>query len=116
MQKKYGIGLFLVTCILLAALFFGYSAEEKYLEKLEMEDSRADNLLTTQGSAQRETQYYLCELYGYVVVYLSDRETIYEYTNIPLTELPEALQTEILNGKIIEGTDRLYGFLENYSS
>ena len=60
--------------------------------------------------------YYLKELNGYVVVYLSDKKTVYEYTDISLEDLPENLQKEIQNGKYIETSESLYGFLENYSS
>ena len=51
-----------------------------------------------------------------MVVYLSDRETIYEMTEIPLNSLPEQVQTEVEAGKFIETVNELYGFLENYSS
>ena len=51
-----------------------------------------------------------------VIVYLDDQTSIYEYTNIRVEELPEELQNEIREGKRLEGKDKLYGFLENYSS
>lgn len=51
-----------------------------------------------------------------MIVYLDDQTSIYEYTNIRVEELPEELQNEIREGKRLEGKDKLYGFLENYSS
>ena len=60
--------------------------------------------------------YYLAEKNGYVVVYLSDKKTVYEYTDILFRDLPEDLQAEIETGKPVENTELLYGFLENYSS
>ena len=68
------------------------------------------------GQALKDDCYYLKELNGYVVVYLSDKKTVYEYTDISLEGLPENLQKEIQNGKYIETSESLYGFLENYSS
>ena len=56
------------------------------------------------------------EVNGYIVVYLSDKKTPYEYTDIRYDELPAAVREEIRNGKYIEDTGTLYGFLENYSS
>ena len=56
------------------------------------------------------------EVNGYVVVYLSDRKTPYEYTDILYDELPAILRQEIRNGKYLEGSEELFGFLENYSS
>lgn len=60
--------------------------------------------------------YYLCELHGFVVVYLSDRTTVYEMTEIPVSELPAEVQQEIRTGKYMKDKEALYGFLENYSS
>ena len=56
------------------------------------------------------------EVNGYIVVYLSDKKTPYEYTDILYDQLPERLRDEIRNGKYVEGQKELYGFLENYSS
>ena len=64
----------------------------------------------------RDGGYLLRELNGFVAVYLADGNTIYELTEIPLSDLPEELQQQILEGKILSTEDELYGFLENYSS
>lgn len=85
--------------------------EEKELQKQEV---------STQGEqVQAETKeylYYLMGEDGYVNIYLADRKTIYEYTDIPLEILPLELQSEILEGKGISSEGELYDFLENYSS
>ena len=72
--------------------------------------------ISTEGDAVQEDGYYLCGLHGYVAVYLSDKTTIYELTEIPLTDLPEEIQQEIIKGKYVETAEELYAFLENYSS
>ena len=64
----------------------------------------------------KEDCYYLKNVNGYVVVFLSDKKTAYEYTDILCEELPESVREEIANGKYIENQEELYGFLENYSS
>lgn len=75
------------------------------------------HLLSRTGSkASKNDCYYLMEVNGYIVVYFSDKKTPYEYTDIHYDELPELLRQEITNGKYIESTAELYGFLENYSS
>ena len=56
------------------------------------------------------------EVNGYLVVYLGDRKTPYEYTDIPYDELPALVREEVRNGKYIKSAEELYGFLENYSS
>ena len=49
-------------------------------------------------------------------MYLSDKETVYEFTEIPVNDLPEEIQQEIATGKYIPTVKELYAFLENYSS
>ena len=124
MGKKYGIGLFTIALVLMAVVTYGYRAEYRYSQDLveEGEKEQTENSISqektvsTQGDAQKDELYYLKDLNGYVVVYMNDRTTVYEYTNILISDLPDTYQNEIKNGMIIEGTEKLYGFLENYSS
>ena len=124
MGKKYGIGLFTIALVLMAVVTYGYRAEYRYSQELveEGEKEQTENSISqektvsTQGDAQKDELYYLKDLNGYVVVYMNDRTTVYEYTNILISDLPDTYQNEIKNGMIIEGTEKLYRFLENYSS
>ena len=124
MGKKYGIGLFTIALVLMAVVTYGYRAEYRYSQELveEGEKEQTENSISqektvsTKGDAQKDELYYLKDLNGYVVVYMNDRTTVYEYTNILISDLPDTYQNEIKNGMIIEGTEKLYGFLENYSS
>lgn len=75
-----------------------------------------EETVRTEGEALKEDCYYLMEINGYIVVYLSDKKTPYEYTDILYDELPEKIRDEIRNGKYMENTRELYSFLENYSS
>ena len=123
MKNKYGIGFLLflilvvfgITCAYQLSLNKGkreIQAEITAKEQREMNDTS----VAADGQALKDDCYYLKELNGYVVVYLSDKKTVYEYTDISLEYLPENLQKEIQNGKYIETSESLYGFLENYSS
>lgn len=125
MQKKYGIILTFSLFAFLAVLSLGYREEYKYLvrksqnpSETQSENQSDDTLLQVQGTAEKEEEqsYYLTILNGYVVVFRSDRQTLFEYTDIPLADLPTELQNELKKGKIIIGEEKLYGFLENYSS
>ncbi len=49
-------------------------------------------------------------------IYLGDRETLYEETEITLEDLPDDLKEEVLRGKGLKSPGELYDFLENYSS
>ena len=124
MQKKYGIILTFSLFVFLAALSFGYREVYKYLENKmqnsteEQAEKSPTEVLQVQGTAENEQEqvYYLTVRNGYVVVYLSDKQTLFEYTDILLTDLPTDLQEELKTGKTITGEEKLYGFLENYSS
>ena len=72
--------------------------------------------MAADGEALKEDCYYLMEVNGYIVVYLSDKTTPYEYTDILYEDLPAMMREEVRNGKYIETTEELYGFLENFSS
>lgn len=95
-------------------------AMEDREEELKQAREMAKQEASTQGEmVLAETEdylYYLIEEFGYVNIYLADRETIYEYTNITMDMLPAALQSEISEGKGMASERELYDFLENYSS
>ena len=108
MRKKRKTGFLL---LLLLILLGGCGKTDFQIPEQETEQT-----VSTQGGAHKEGVYYLKNRNGYVIVYLDDQTSIYEYTNIRVEELPEELQNEIREGKRLEGKDKLYGFLENYSS
>ena len=126
MKNKYGIGflicMLLMACAVTAAYQVSLNREKEELRaeiKAQEQRKAADEKQTTvtaDGQALKEDCYSLMERNGYVVVYLKDKKTAYEYTDILFSELPETIQKEIKNGKYIENTQALYGFLENYSS
>jgi len=60
--------------------------------------------------------FYLAVRDHEVVVYLEDKETIYINTGILLETLPEEVQLQVINMLYMENEEKLYGFLEAYSS
>lgn len=91
--------------------------EEEEQDPLERAERRA--ALSDPDSVQAATEeyaFYLGEASGYVIIYHADRQTIYEYTTIPVSSLPEEIQEQIQVGKGVTGEQELYEFLENYSS
>ena len=115
MKRKYSIGLICAIVLLLLVLSLGYRKQYEYVEEQVRIDEEKETL-SVQGSAEKEQIFYLKSLNGYVVVYLEDGKTIFEYTDIKVSELSEEMQQEIEQGKRITGLEKLYGFLENYSS
>ena len=119
MRNKYGIGFFTAAIVLLLVLtcayqFSYYKAKER--AALEAEAKEKTESIATEGEASKEDGFYLMEVNGYLVVYLGDRKTPYEYTDIPYDELPALVREEVRNGKYIKNAEELYSFLENYSS
>lgn len=65
---------------------------------------------------QPSQSFYLAVRDNEVVVYLEDRSTVYINTGIELDSLPEKIQQEIIQMIWVEDEERLYHFLESYSS
>lgn len=61
-------------------------------------------------------KYYVIYRQGRIVIYYSDRKTVFEYPDIKLGDLPIDLQCELLSGKEMKDEAELYNFLQNYSS
>lgn len=111
MKHKYSIGFLIVIIFILLFILFPISTE-----KSEQSTNDQPESIETDGYVIKENSFYLFEVNGYVVVFLNDQKTPYEYTDILYDELPLLLQQEIRNGKYIKNLEELYGFLENYSS
>ena len=124
MKTKYVIGLLAVFLLITALLAAGYQISYRQVMERQAaaaEKEAATESIAAEGEAVKEKKgeedgYWISYLQGYVTVYLSDRTTIYEMTDILLTDLPEEVQQEIAAGKYISTTEELYAFLENYSS
>ncbi len=73
-------------------------------------------LRKTYASDWNENEYYICDVNGEVVVYYSDKSTIYEYTGIRTENLGEDEQIRIRIGYFVSDEEELYSLLESYSS
>lgn len=114
MNKKYCIGFFSAVFLCVILLNTAYSISyQKIKARAESEQTEAR---AAEGTAVKNEGYYLKNRNGYVIVYLSDGQTVYEDTNISLSDLPPELQTEIEAGKYLDTSREIYSFLENYSS
>ncbi len=119
----YGSGLFLLLFALGAGFYASYQFGVSRSPETEAAETAA--LSGTAGSldsyaleteAKGAVGYILKAENDRVVVYCADGTTLFEYTDILVSDLPYELQAEIRNGKEISGTAQLYSFLENYSS
>lgn len=109
MKKKYSIGLIILTIAIVFLFVFVYRISyQKAL--LDMETKLIEEYQNL------EDCYYIKGTDGYVTVYFADEETVYEYTSIPIDDLPEEVQKELKSGRKVDSIGQVYGFLENYSS
>ena len=77
-------------------------------EKIVLRKSYNQNLI--------QYKYYLAIHNNEIIVYYSDKRTIYENTGIDASCLSEHAQTELSVGKYVKDEDELYSLLESYSS
>lgn len=70
---------------------------------------------TYSDSAQKQ-DFYLYEKDGKIVIYLGDKRTIYDYTDIAFESLDFRLQRKILKGYYVKDSKELYDFLQNHTS
>ena len=121
MKKRYGIGfligMIVVTLVLVCAYQLSYDRAIRRMEaEQQAQREKQESVVQTEGDARKEEGYIITEKDGYVIVYLSDKETVYEYTTIEIRYLPENVQEELKKGKEVDSVGQVYGFLENYSS
>lgn len=63
-----------------------------------------------------EEKYYLKASGEYLSVYFSDTDRLYFETSLKVSDLPEKLRKNAINGIKFTSLENLYSFLENYSS
>lgn len=131
----YGIGFFVLFLALGAGFYTSYrigasrgsgrSSGETVSEadgtwETEAWETAANSAVLDSHAVETETKsvvgYILKEENNRVVVYCADGTTLFEYTDILVSDLPYDLQSQLREGKEISGTAQLYSFLENYSS
>ncbi|MBQ7067192.1 MAG: hypothetical protein IJN92_10275 [Lachnospiraceae bacterium] len=91
---------------------------EKGFASMELKSFSPQKLVVIKNyySNLQNEDFYLLVENEYINVYYSDLETVYLYTDILLSDLPEDIQQDILDKKYVESEEELYNFLESYSS
>lgn len=79
-------------------------------------DTENSEDMTESMSLLPSAKYYIASENGKIVIYYSDKKTIYYETSISTGQLPDEIKEKITKGFFIETDTELYEFLENYSS
>lgn len=93
-----------------------YEVVEEVPESVMNNHALAQISVTTLETGEMQEGYYITIREGYVMVYASDKTTLFLATNIRTEELPADLKEELEAGMYVEDEGELYGFLENYTS
>lgn len=70
----------------------------------------------TYSDSAMNQDYYLFEKNGYVVIYLGNKTTFYDYTDIKYDDLDWFTQYYISKGLYMKNSKELYEFLQNHTS
>ncbi len=126
MKKVNGIRIFFVLTVLFLIgcyqiINLGYTEEEPEMMATEQAAVEEIESETTEYEAVPVSQtidykFIIVEESDYLTVYFADRVTVYEYTDIRYSDLPDALRQKIRKGYSVKDEATLFGFLENYSS
>lgn len=91
---------------------------EKGLVSYELKSFSTDKLVMrkTYDMSLLPYKFYVNIVNGYVTVYYSDLETVYEYTHIYAADLSEEARIALNQGIFVKDREELYSLLEGYSS
>ena len=127
------ISFFIVTALIIGAFWGGFyfggslsgnadsgiqiaSVEDQAQEAAnDNADGKKENTVASM-KALSEEKYYLKASGEYLSVYFSDTDRLYFETSLKVSDLPEKLRKNAINGIKFTSLENLYSFLENYSS
>lgn len=94
-----------------------YEEKEKGLTSYNLISYRENTIRLRKTYHTPEYKGYIAQSFnGTIVILNGDGKTVFEYTEIPISNLPEELQEQVIVGYPLENEEDLYSFLENYSS
>lgn len=70
----------------------------------------------TYSRASLPKEYYIMEKNGYLAIYLKDKTTLYDNTDILYKNLDETTKKQVKDGLYISSLEDLYDFLQNHTS
>lgn len=94
-----------------------YKDREDGLQAFELVSYKDNQICLRKTFCKQQVKGYVAKSYnGLIVIMNGDGRTVYEYTDIDISSLPEDLQERVFVGYPLENEEDLYNFLENYSS
>lgn len=94
-----------------------YEEKEKGLTSFDLISYHENTICLRKTYHEPQYNGYIAQSFnGTIVILNGDGKTVFEYTQIPISNLPEDLQEQVILGYPLESEEDLYSFLENYSS
>lgn len=117
MKVKLYFGITIAAVVAYSLLTIGYHYRYQVAkEKAQLPKNPIHESVEADGYSTKNEGFYLRNQNGFIVVYLSDNKTVYEYTSISIDSLPQNIKEQLTEGIFIESEEALFGFLENYTS
>lgn len=128
MKKVNGIRIFFILTVLFVIgcyqiINLKYTEEEPEIRTTEQivaeekePESETEEYEAVPVSQTIDYKFVIVEESDYLTVYYADKVTLYEYTDIRYSDLPDDLRQKVRKGYCIKDEETLFGFLENYSS
>ena len=118
MKRQMSVSIFLaILVIALAWLYIKFSNEmQPKNEIITTENNISNEQSVTISQSYVTCPYYIKEVDGRLVVFLSKTKKIYMETSIESISLPTDILDKLETGIFFENEEDLYDFLESYSS
>ena len=110
------ISFLICTICMVAAFWSGFYFGESQLKADTAPVQTASCPDTDSKKSSTEEKYYVKVSGEYLSVYFSDTDRLYFETSLKVSNLPEYLRRDALEGIPFTSLENLYSFLENYSS
>ena len=92
------------------------SDKNNFLISNTMAENNETQMMEATNQETESRSFFVAVYQNRIIVYLDDKKTVYEYTNINTNELPLELRAKLSDGFFLNGEEELYHFLESYSS
>lgn len=119
MKRQISISIFCaILLIVLVWLYIKFYNERKPMDEIDTTEKMIEKTEDSITISQEYTNYiyYIKEQEGRVVVYSIKNKDLYMETGIETFTLPSVIQEKLEEGIFFETEEKLYDFLESYSS
>jgi len=118
MKRQISISIFLAILLIIMVWLYikVYNERKPIAEEMRIEQEMTKEKAIESSKEYEKYAYYVIDENGRVVVYSASNKKIFMETGIETFLLPSIIQEKLEEGIFFETAEKLYDFLENYSS